>query len=178
MSATLHTHPAVETEQDLNLVEIWLRKDPVRWVAGAMAGIFAAIMALAMGMILAAAFGMEALFPIKYMALPILGGGATELGMNLGSIAVGLIVACALGAVWGFVFAHFTGTNNPSALLGMGLVWGLFTWIFVANLFMPSFRAITAAKVPPSATFPVCLVFGLSMASVAFFDRAFRGRKS
>lgn len=31
---------------DLNLVEIWLRRDPIRWAAGILAGLFAGVSTL------------------------------------------------------------------------------------------------------------------------------------
>jgi hypothetical protein len=41
---------------------------------------------------------------------------------------------------------------------------------------MPSFKPILAAHVPPTATFPICVLFGLALASVSFFDKMLRRR--
>jgi hypothetical protein len=63
-------------------------------------------------------------------------------------------------------------------LLSIGLVWGTFSWIFIGNLFLPAWKAYTAAQVAKGATFPVMLIFGLSLATVAFFDQMIRGTKN
>ncbi len=161
--------------RDINVVEIWLRKDPKRWIAGVMAGIFAGTVALAVAMIIAVVAGHEIWYPAKLMATGLLGPSATVTGFNLGPILAGIIVLDLICVFWGFVYAHFTGTNNMNALLAMGVVWGTFSWIFVWNLFLQSVKPINWAHIPPSAAFPVCLAYGLSLASVAFFDRAMGG---
>ncbi len=160
---------------DINLVELWLKWDPKRWIAGALAGAFAGIVLLGAGMLLALAFGNEVWFPVKVAALPVLGGAATEFGMNLGSILTGLIVTEAVAVFLGIVFAQFVPTNSFTALAGMGVVWGVFGWIFIHNLFIQSFRPVFAAQLSPAAAFPVWLAFGLALTSVAFFDRTLRG---
>lgn len=160
---------------EFDIVEVWLRKDPKRWIAGALAGLFATVVMLAFAMVLYAALGMEAWFPVKMAALPFLGNAATEFGMNAGAIICGFLAHAALGVILGMIFAHFTGTNSLPALLGMGFVWGVFSWIFVHNLFIQSFTAIKASHLSPGTNFFVTLVFGLALTSVAFFDRALRG---
>ncbi len=164
-------------EEDTNLVEIWLRKDPARWVAGAMAGIFAGLLAGAFAMAVAKMLGYEMWFPIKLAALPFLGGRATEFGINAGLIT-GLIVMESLCMVLGMVYAHFTGLNSLPLLLGAGFTWGCFSWIFINNLFTPAFPDISAANLSKAPGFFVCMVFGLSLTSVAFFDRMVRGGNS
>jgi uncharacterized membrane protein (GlpM family) len=163
---------------DVNIVEIWLRKDPVRWVAGALAGLFAAAIAMAFAVLLSAACGVEPLFPAKLMGAIALGPSATEVGEHTSAILAGIVLFEVLGAFLGVVYAHFTGTNLLHALLGVGFVWGVFSWIFIWNLFMQSFRPIYWVHVSSGATFPVCLVFGLSLTSVAFFDQALRGNRT
>ena len=85
----MQTHTAGDTEE-VSLTEIWLRKDPKRWMAGAMAGVFAGLVMMAAAMLVSATFGPELWFPVKVAALPFLGGGATELGFHLGAIGTGL----------------------------------------------------------------------------------------
>jgi hypothetical protein len=167
----------LDDQEDINVVAIWLRRDPVRWMAGALAGLFAGLVAAAFGMVFAAVLGADLFYPIKWMALPVLGGEAMEAGLNLPALIIGLVVLEALCMIQGIVYAHMTGTNSLSALLGVGVVFGLFTWIFIINLYMPSFLGIRTVNMPPGAAFPVCLVMGLSLTSVAFFDRLVRGRK-
>lgn len=163
---------------EYNLVEMWLRKDPIRWVAGAFAGLLSGIITLVFAMAVASHYGLENWFPMKLFATIFLGPSAMELGMNQSAILVGVVTVELLGAFLGMIFAHFTGTNLMKALLPMGLVWGIFSWIFIWNLFMQSFKPIYAARIPSGPVFPVCILFGLCMASVAFFDKALRGNKT
>jgi hypothetical protein len=62
-------------------------------------------------------------------------------------------------------------------LLGMGLTWGAFSWIFLNNLFSPSFLDIRAIKIPNSAAFFVWMVYGVALTSVAYFDKAVRANE-
>lgn len=170
-------HTVTTEAGEINLVEMWLRRDPTRLMAGAAAGLFAGVMGMVFAMIVAVVLGQEAWFPVKFGALPFLGGAATEFGFNLKSILLGILFHEFLGLVLGVVFAHFVYSNAMPALLAMGLVWGTFTWIFISNLFLRSFTDVLAVNLPSSVFFPVNLVFGLSMTSVAFFDRMLRGRR-
>lgn len=156
---------------EMNLVDLWLKKNPARWLAGAMAGVFASAVMVLFAGFLARSAGRELSFPLKVMALPIFGGGATAFDAPIGVMAVGAALIALIGAVLGAFYAHFTGSNKRSTLLGMGVVWGIFGWIFISNLFLQSFADIRAAQLAPGAMFFVCLVFGVSLASVAWFDR-------
>jgi hypothetical protein len=51
----------------------------------------------------------------------------------------------------------------------MGLVWGTFSWIFLWNLFMQSFRTIYVAQIPSASVFAIWMTFGISLTSLAFF---------
>jgi hypothetical protein len=161
---------------EYNLVEIWLRRDPTRWIAGALGGVFAAVVAMVVAMVIAQSAGYEVWLPIKLMGTPILGAAATEIG-NTSGILAGAFLTGMICVFWGVIFAHFTGTNSVSALLAMGLVWGTFSWIFIWNLFLPSFTTIFAARISAGAAFPVCIAYGLALASVAFIDPVLRGSK-
>ena len=160
---------------DTNLVEMWLRKDPVRWMAGVAAGLFAALVMIAFSMLVAILFGMEAWYPVKIAALPFFGSEAGELGFQLGHILVGVVFLEVLGAFLGFLYAHFNFTNQLPALLAMGVVWGIFAWIFISNLFIQSSRPVFHAHYSSGAAFFSWIVFGISLTSVAFFDRMLRG---
>ncbi|MCM2276922.1 MAG: hypothetical protein NDJ89_02455 [Oligoflexia bacterium] len=158
----------------MNLIETFLRRDPTRWIAGALAGAFAGLIALVFAMLVAAVGGQEFWFPVKLMATIVLGPEATYLGAHFGAILGGLLVFEVLSVIFGVLYANFARTNSLQALLLIGLVWGTFSWIFLWNLFLQSFRPILAAEVSSAAAFPVCLVFGVALTSVAFFDRVIR----
>ncbi len=158
---------------EYNLVETWLRRDPIRWIAGILGGIFAGLVAMAVAMAVSAALGWDPLFPIKLLGTPLLGASATDLQSAQGAVAGALIIEV-IAVFWGVVFAHFTATNSISALLLMGLAWGAFTWIFTWNLFLQSFKPIFAARIPAGPALPVCFAYGLALASVALFDRMLR----
>ncbi len=161
-------------EQDLDLIALWIRFDPKRWVAGALAGLTAGVIMAVVAMALATAGGYEVWYPLKLAALPILGGSATELGSSVPGLFVGAIAHELLCMLLGIVFSHFAATNSLPALLGAGLVWGLFSWIFLSNLFFRSFADVTAAEIPRGAALLCNVVFGLALTSVAGFDRLFR----
>jgi hypothetical protein len=163
---------------EYNLVEIWLRRDPVRWIAGALAGLIAGAIALGLAMIMASAFGMEFWFPIKLIGTIALGPSATEIGANFSGIIAGALIFEFFCMLLGAIYAHFTGTNSVKPLLAMGLVWGTFSWIFIWNLFMQSIKSINAAKLPSGAILPICWTFGLSLACVSFFDRMMRSKRA
>ena len=159
---------------EYNLVETWLRRDPIRWIAGILGGIFAGLLAMAVAVAVSSSLGWDPTFPIKLMGTPVLGAIATDLQSSQGIVAGALFIE-AIAIFWGVVFAHFTGTNSVSALLGMGLAWGAFSWIFTWNLFLQSFKPIFAAGIPAGAALPVCFAYGLGLVSVSFFDRILRG---
>lgn len=159
-------------------VENWLKKDVTRWIAGALGGAFAGLIATGFACVVSSLWGPEATFPIKVMALPLLGSGATEFGAHLPALVVGLVVIEALCAFLGFVYAHFTQTNALPSLAVMGLVWGTFSWIFIWCLFMQSFTPVLAAGIQQGYVIPICWVFGIALTSVSFFDRALRGGRT
>jgi hypothetical protein len=160
---------------EYNLVELWLRKDPIRWISGALAGLFAGLVAMGLAMFIASASGMDPWFPVKLIGSTALGPEATQIGFNLRSILVGGFLFEAVCLFLGGVYAHFTGTNYLGALLPMGLVWAAFSWIFIWNLFMQSFNTVFTAQISSGVVFPICIAYGLSLASVAFFDQKLRG---
>ncbi len=163
--------------QEIRIVEKWLQRDTVRWIAGALAGLFAGAVAMAFAMYMASSADMESWLPVKLFATICLGAKATEYGMNTTYVMTGLFILGGLFAFWGVIYAHFTYTNDLLSLLGMGLAWGAFTWIFNWNLFLQSFLEIRSAGIPSSAAFAVCMMYGIALASVGFFDRALRGGK-
>lgn len=165
----------MKNSNDMNIVALWLRVDKVRWISGLLAGLLAGAMALVFAMVLCVASGREFWYPAKLMASILMGTDATAVGGQFGMILCGFILFEALASFLGFVYAHFTATNNTQALLAVGLTWAAFSWIFIWNLFFQSFSTIFAAALPSGAVFAVCLVYGLSLTSVGFFDRAMRG---
>lgn len=161
---------------ELNLVESWVKKDPARWIAGALAGLFAGLAMLAFAVILFALLGYDAWAPVKIAAVPFLGGEAMAYGNTQGLI-FGFVVHELFSMFIGFVFGHFVFTNSLPGLLGMGLTWGIFAWIFLNNLYFNSWREYFVVEMPRGAGFFSLLVFGISLTSVAFFDRMVRRRK-
>ena len=118
--------------------------------------------------------GREPLMAAKVPALPLLGAEALEYGQTR-ALIVGIIVHELLCLFLGVIYAHFTGTNHLGALFGVGITWGIFGWIFISNLFSPSWRDVFVAGVPSGAAFVAWIVFGIVLTSVAFFDRLLRG---
>ena len=123
--------------------------------------------------LIASTIGLEPLFPAKLIGTILLGPSATEVGVSTGAIT-GAILFESLTLFLGVVFSHFVGSNKMGALLPMGLVWGVFSWIFIWNLFLQSFRPIFVAGISSSPVFLICLVFGLALSSVKLFDQLLR----
>jgi len=169
-------NPTQDLNEDMDIVGLWLRKDPIRWVSGALAGATSGLIAIVLAMLLTSMSRLEFWFPVKLIGAIALGPSATVVGSNFGAIITGFILFEIMTMVLGAAYAHFARTSFLPALLGMGLVWGAFTWIFIWNLFFQSFKAIFAAQVSSGAAFVVCMVFGMGLTAVAFFDRAIRGK--
>lgn len=159
----------LEDSEDINLVEVWLQRNPKNWIAGILGGLVAATLATIVAGLLATTSGMEFLFPIKLMATPIVGPEATEYASGLPTLIAGALFIGFLGGFWGLVFGHFVFATRLFSLIGMGLTWAAFTWVFIWNLFLPAFRSIHNAHISPGAAFVICLAFGLGMISVAIF---------
>ena len=158
---------------EINLVETWLKKDVSRWIAGALAGAFAGGVMLLFSVLMFSFLGEDALLPLKLPAIPFLGAEATRVGFGT-NVIVGILVHEVLTIVLGVVFAHFTFTNHLYSLLGMGFTWGIFSWIFLNNLFFPAWREYFVMDVSKGGQFFACLVFGFSLSSVKVFDRLVR----
>lgn len=178
MQVTPVTHNIDPDDNDMNMVATFLVADPVRWVAGVVAGAFAGVIALVLAMIMASAAGYEFLFPAKLMGTILLGAEATASDAGVAPVIVGFVIFELVAMLWGFVFGHFTrATNALPALLGVGLAWAAFSWVFIWCLFLQSFRPIFVANLNYGAAIPVCLAYGLGLTSVAFFDRMIRGNR-
>ncbi len=157
-------------EGEFNLVEMWNTFRAERIRAGFFAGIFASVMMLIFGMIYCAATGRDILAPMKIAALPFMGGAAMTYGMGPG-LALGTVVFFILMIFLAIVYAHFTGVNDRKGLLGMGVTWGAFGWVFITNLMAPSFRGYLTADIPRGVMFFAWMVYGVSLCSVAWFDK-------
>ncbi len=157
-------------EGEYNLVQMWVNPRAARIVAGILAGLFAAAVMVIFGMIYCGLKGFDLTAPMRIAALPFLGRSALEFGNSKG-IVVGLLAHGALSAFSGAVYAHFTGVNHLKALWGMGVTWAAFSWVFITNLFLPSCQAYREAQIPSGVMFFAWIVFGLSLSSVAMFDR-------
>jgi len=152
-----------------------LKWDPKRLLAGVLSGLFAGIIAAAFAVLFAKLLGADPMFPIKFAAIPILGEQALRFD-NSQALIVGFLTHELLCVVLGVVYAHFTGVNSLPALLGAGLMWGSFSWIFISCLFVQAFPNIAALSLPKQVFFPFNMVFGLSLASTGFFDRLLRSK--
>lgn len=158
------------------MVDKWLRVDPARWIAGAFTGVFAGLMMMGFAMILAKLGGLDVTLPLKLPAVPVLGSMATDYEAGIKAIVIGLIVHSGICAILGAVFSHFTYTNSLGSLFGMGLTWGLFSWIFICNLFTPSFNEVLWVDVNHHLPMLfIHIVFGISLISLRVFDPLFRG---
>jgi hypothetical protein len=157
-------------EGEYNLVAMWTNVRPQRLIAGAMAGVVAGVAMLLFGVVYCAMKGMDLTAPMKIVALPFLGEEALLIGSMKGLI-VGLIAHLGLSAVLGAFYGYFTGVNHKKALFGMGITWGIYGWIFITCLMMPSFRAYHAAQIPLGVMFFAWLVFGVSLMSISLFDK-------
>jgi hypothetical protein len=151
-TTSVHAHE----DNDINLVALWTSVDKVRWAAGIVSGAIAGAIAMIVGGIISTAHGLEFVFPIKLLGTVLLGNTATAYNNTSGLLA-GLIVLGFLSMLWGFVYGHFVRSNAAAAMLGMGFTWGAFSWIFIWNLFLHSFKAISASEVPSTAAFFVCM---------------------
>lgn len=163
---------------EYNLVEFWLRRDPVRWLAGVLGGFLAGAVAMGLAMVLASALGYDTWFPAKLMGTLVLGPVATDNAPNQNAVLVGLVVFEAICIFWGFIYSHFVMATRIPSLLAMGVVWGIFSWIFIWNLYMQSFNSIFAAQIPSGLALPVCLAYGVSLASVGILDRIFKNLRA
>lgn len=161
-----------------NLTDVWLRKDPVRWVAGALAGCVGGAAMLLFSIILAKLAGMDGLYLVKLAASPWVGDAAMEYSPSPMVLIAGGVQLAILFSFLGATFAHFAATNALPALLGLGLSWGAFGWVFITNLFSQSYRPVVVAEVPRGFAFFAWMVFGIGLTSVAFFDRTLRKRAS
>ncbi len=155
---------------EYNLVAMWTNIRAARLKAGVLAGIFAGIITLIFGAIFCSMKGLDPTIPMRIMGLPYLGNSAMAFGNGTG-IAVGLLSFFSLAIFLGVAYAHFTGSNNKKGLFGMGLTWGAFGWIFITCLFMPANRSYFAAEIPRGVMFFAWQVYGLSLMSVAWFDK-------
>ncbi len=155
---------------EYNVVELWAKFRAERLKAGVLAGIFAGVMMQIFGMVYCLVKGQDITKPMRISALPILGNAALQFG-NSSGIVVGLIMFFLLAVVLGTTYAHFTGTNHKWNRFGVGLTWGAYSWIFITCLFSPAFRAYEEAQIPRAPMFFAWLVFGISLMSVAWFDK-------
>lgn len=163
---------------EYRLVESWLNCDKLRWlIVGPLSGAISGIITIIFSMWLAFTLGVDPLFPIKLMSTIVLGPSATELSneSNVLNVATGIFLFEVLFIFLGTIFSRFVLANSLFSLVIMGFVWGVFSWIFIWNLFLQSFVFIFRANIPHIAAFPVCIVYGLSLSVFVFIlSRALR----
>jgi hypothetical protein len=157
-------------EGEFNLTEMWNTFRAARLRAGVAAGIVAGTAMQIFGVIYHGVQGDDLLKGFKIAALPVLGNEALAYGMGSG-FWVGTLMFFLLSIFLGVYYAHATGVNNKKALFGIGLTWAAFSWVFITCLFAPSFRAYHEADISRGAMFFAWIVHGLSLMSVAWFDK-------
>jgi hypothetical protein len=157
-------------EGEYDLVAMWTDIRPARLKAGALAGIFAGTVTLIFGAIFCAIKGLYLTIPMRIMGLLPLGNSAMAFGSGMG-LVVGLLGFYSLAIFLGVAYSHFNGSNNRKGLFGMGLTWGAFGWVFITCLFMPANRNYYAAEIPRGVMFFAWQIYGLSLMSVAWFDK-------
>jgi hypothetical protein len=112
------------------------------WQAGVLGGIAGA---LVMGALVLAMSP-----PTLAVAIPSLYGLAPPPSPGLG-----MVVHVSHGAVLGVIFAAVAGAlgrEDPASLVGLGIGWGVVTWIALAALLMPVW--LSAVGSPASPPFP------------------------
>lgn len=155
---------------EYNLIPLWTNIRAERLKAGIMAGIFAGGVTLIFGAIFCLIKGLDPTIPMRIMGLPYAGNMVMAYGSAKG-LLIGLSAYFGLAIFLGMAYAFFTGVNNKKGLFGMGLTWGAYGWIFITCLFMPANRDYFAAEISRGVMFFGWLVFGLSLMSVAWFDK-------
>lgn len=156
---------------EINLVEKWIRIDLHRWKAGILTGLVAGLIAVILGGIVSALGGGQFFFPLKFLASPFMGPEATALTNGFFTLLVGFLFIEVLSAFLGFIFSHFVFTSHLPSLLGMGLAWGAFSWVFLWNLFLPSFKPVLWQNLSAGIGFFLCIAYGLSFALVGTLEK-------
>jgi hypothetical protein len=165
-----------DVEGEMDLVATWLVFDPRRTIAGALAGIFAGLVAWTLAGFLAKATGhYEFWYPFKIPALILLGRDALTYG-NTSAILIGTGIHCGLCAVLGMVYSHFFKSNRWDALLAAGFMWGTFSWVFINNLFVRSILNVRELEIPNTPVLFILIFFGFALASLKVFNRLLGGR--
>lgn len=171
------SQPSHPVDTDTDIVALWVKRDPIRWTAGVLGGLFAGIVMLVVSGLLCAANGLDVLLPVKMAALPILGGAATEFAAGMPTLITGFAMHELMCAFLGFVYAQFTGGNSKRLLFGVGITWAAFGWVFITCLFTPSWRDVLVLEFPKGIAFAGWMSYGVSLMSVGFFDRLLRKSK-
>ena len=176
MTTKLDGLSAEDIANDVNMVAWWTSVDKTRWVAGVISGWIAGAIAMAVGGILSVSHGLQFIFPVKLLGTALIGAQATAYDSSSGLVA-GLIITGFITGLWGFVYGHFVRSHSLYTKLGMGFTWGAFLWVFNWNLMLHSFKAISAAEMPSSAAFVICMAYGFGMSVISVVDPVLRGGK-
>ena len=155
---------------EYNVAAMWSTFRGARLRAGVFAGIFAGLMMQLFGVAYCAFKGWDLAMPFKIAALPIIGRDALAFG-SVPGLVVGISMFYTLMIFLGVAYAHFTGNNHKWVRFGMGLTWGAWGWVFITCLFSPSFTAYNEADIPRGTMFFAWMVYGVSLMSVAWFDK-------
>jgi hypothetical protein len=162
---------------EINLTETWLRKDPVRWTAGAISGFAAGLVAIMVSMVVSRASGGDPWIMLKLFASVFVGPEALRLGVGAPILGVGFVAYQVLSVILGVAFSHFVFTNRVLPVLAMGFTWGFFQWVFWANLYLQSFRTFVASDISSGPRLLICMSFGLSLIVLVWIDPILRGKR-
>ena len=159
---------------DYNVVADWSSVDLVRWAAGIISGAIAGAFAMVVAGICAVTHGFQFSYPVKIFGTILLGYKATDYHSHSGFVA-GFVVVGFITIFWGFVFGHFVRTNKIKNLIGMGFTWGAFSWVFMWNLMLHSFKTIGWTTTGPGVALLTCMAYGFGMMVIAVVDPILRG---
>lgn len=152
------------------MVAYWEKIDHYRLLAGALTGLIGGIITVFIALFLSAYWGLESLYPIKLFATICMGSSATELGDRTDVLLTGGLVIFGLFSILGLIFSHFVFARSIFGLFWMGIVWGIFSWIFIWNLFLQAFKPILNSGVNSSSVLLLCLIYGSSLLMLKWIE--------
>lgn len=161
--------PNLEDGNDYNVVADWVSFDGARLAAGIVSGAIAGAFAMVVAGICATSHGLQFSYPLKVFGTIFLGYGATDYNSSAGIFA-GAVIVGFITMFWGAIYGHFVRTNKFAGLMGMGFTWGCFSWVFLWNLTLHSFKTIGWTRVGPGVALLTCMAYGFGMAVIAIVD--------
>lgn len=127
--------------QNKTITHIWTRVNPKWLVSGAISGILAGSIVLAVACLIAIKTEGEWSQPLKLLGSMCYGGDAMAFG-PVGAVGFyGLGLHLILSTIYGLTFTQLVDEKSkPLSLVILGVVTSLVIWVFGCQLFMPSFN--------------------------------------